>query len=131
MIITLELDSDSPIYLQIRNTIVAGIADGRLSPGEELPSVRNLAKELGINLHTVNKAYSVLKQEGFITIVRNKGVKVSETIKEGGSAALTGSVLDQLMLAAAEARAGGISRAEYLKLCAKSYDHYISRRDMT
>ena len=64
MIISINEMSEIPIYQQIRNHIVQGISDGRLSPGEQLPTVRGLAEEIGINSMTVNKAYSLLKQEG-------------------------------------------------------------------
>ena len=57
---------EEPLYLQIRNQIVAGIATGELEPGQALPSVRSLASDLGINLHTVNKAYAVLRDEGYV-----------------------------------------------------------------
>ena len=61
MIISINEMSEIPIYQQIRNQIVQGISDGRLSPGEQLPTVRGLAEEIGINSMTVNKAYSLLK----------------------------------------------------------------------
>ncbi|WP_159881472.1 GntR family transcriptional regulator [Paenibacillus puerhi] len=76
MIIRLDLESDTPIYTQLVQQIVEGIASGRLQPGEPLPSVRTLAGDLGINLHTVNKAYQLLKQDGYIQIHRQKGVVV-------------------------------------------------------
>jgi len=78
MIIKLDLQSEIPIYTQLMNQIIAGIARGELKPGETLPSVRSLASDIGINLHTVNKAYTLLKQEGFIQIHRKKGVVVNE-----------------------------------------------------
>lgn len=58
--------------------IIEGIATGNLKRGEALPSVRQLAADLGINLHTVNKTYTILKQDGFITIHRQKGVVVND-----------------------------------------------------
>ena len=76
MLLTIDLESEQPIYLQIRNSIVEGIASGDLKDGESLPSVRSLGSELGINLHTVNKAYHMLKMDGFIKILRNKGAVV-------------------------------------------------------
>ena len=59
MIIAINEYSDIPIYMQIRNQIVLGISDGRLSPGEQLPTVRGLAAEMGVNSMTVNKAYQL------------------------------------------------------------------------
>lgn len=76
MLLTIDFKSEQPIYLQIRNGIVEGIASGELKDGEMLPSVRTLASELGINLHTVNKAYKILKLDGFVKILRNKGTVI-------------------------------------------------------
>lgn len=76
MIIQLNMQSDVPIYNQLINQIIEGIASGELQPGEPLPSVRSLAADIGINLHTVNKAYNFLKQDGFIQVHRQRGVVV-------------------------------------------------------
>ena len=65
MVISINDASEIPIYQQIRNQIVLGISDGRLAPGEQLPTVRALAEEIGINSMTVSKAYTLLKQEGY------------------------------------------------------------------
>ena len=77
---------DEPLYMQIRSQIIAGIARGDLTAGDALPSVRRLASDLGINLHTVNKAYTVLKQEGFVKVDRRKGAVIS--IDEGKKKAI-------------------------------------------
>lgn len=77
MLLKLDLQSEVPIYTQLRNQIIEGIGRGDLEYGEALPSVRNLASDLGINLHTVNKAYTLLKQDGYIQIHRQKGVVVN------------------------------------------------------
>lgn len=77
MMIELDMQSDIPIYTQLTNQIIEGIASGNLKPGEALPSVRSLASDIGINLHTVNKAYQLLKQEDYIHIHRQKGVVVN------------------------------------------------------
>lgn len=77
MLLTVNLESGQPIYLQIRNSVVEGIADGSLKDGDPLPSVRALASELGVNLHTVNKAYHLLKIEGFVKMLRSRGTVVS------------------------------------------------------
>lgn len=76
MVIQLDMQSDIPIYSQLINQIIEGIASGSLQPGEPLPSVRSLSSDIGINLHTVNKAYTLLKQDGFIQIHRQKGVVI-------------------------------------------------------
>lgn len=76
MLLTIDFSSDEPIYMQIRNQIVVGIASGSLHDGDALPSVRTLGEELGVNLHTVNKAYKLLQQEGFIAMARSRGAVV-------------------------------------------------------
>lgn len=77
MIIELDMESDVPIYTQLTNQIIEGIASGKLQPGEALPSVRSMAQDIGINLHTVNKAYNLLKQDNYIHVHRQKGVVVN------------------------------------------------------
>lgn len=77
MLLHIDLQSDTPIYTQITEQIIEGIAKKQLAANEPLPSVRSLAADLGINLHTVNKAYTILKQEGYVHIHRQKGVTVS------------------------------------------------------
>ena len=76
MLIEIDFNSDEAIYMQLTNQIIMGIATSRLREGVALPSVRQLADTIGINMHTVNKAYSVLRQEGFVTIDRRKGAVV-------------------------------------------------------
>lgn len=76
MFINLNLESSEPIYIQLQQQIIEGIAKKQLQPGDALPSVRSLAADIGINLHTVNKAYQQLKQDGFILIHRQKGVVI-------------------------------------------------------
>ena len=77
MIVEIDFNSDEAIYIQLRNQIIIGIATERLREGETLPSVRQLADDIGINMHTVNKAYSVLKQEGFVKLDRRRGAVIS------------------------------------------------------
>ena len=77
MLIEIDFQSDEAIYIQLRNQIILGIATSLLQEGDTLPSVRQLADDVGINMHTVNKAYSVLRQEGFVTIDRRRGAIVS------------------------------------------------------
>ena len=73
----MDCQSDAALYIQLRNQIILGIATSTLREGDVLPSVRQLAEDIGINMHTVNKAYSVLRQEGFVTIDRRRGAIVS------------------------------------------------------
>lgn len=81
MFLEINLESEIPIYTQIRNGIIKGIALGELVEGDGLPSVRQMAADMGINMHTINKGYNLLKQEGFLSIHRRKGVVVNSVDK--------------------------------------------------
>ena len=76
MLIELDFDSDEAIYIQVRNQIIMGIATDRIRVGDTLPSVRQMAEMIGINMHTVNKAYAVLREEGLLTLDRRRGAMV-------------------------------------------------------
>ena len=77
MIYYIDFSSDEAFYLQLRNQIILGIATARLRDGESLPSVRDMAETIGINMHTVNKTYSMLRQEGYLRLDRRRGAVVS------------------------------------------------------
>ena len=72
MILKIDFNSDEAFYLQLCNQIILGIATEAICEGDALPSVRTLADQIGINMHTVNKAYSILRQEGFVKLDRRK-----------------------------------------------------------
>lgn len=78
MFIEIEANSAMPIYLQLAQQIIEGVAKGSLKPGDSLPSVRAFAADLGMNMHTVNKAYHYLEDKEFIRIVQKKGVFIHE-----------------------------------------------------
>lgn len=77
--IYIDTKSLVPIYTQLIYQIKHAILMGELIPGDELPSVRSLAGDIGINLHTVNKAYKLLADEG-IVVKEKKGFKISSTV---------------------------------------------------
>lgn len=77
MIVTIDFNSDEALYIQLRNQIILGIAMAELHDGDSLPSVREMAEDIGINMHTVNKAYSILRQEGYVKLDRRKGAVVA------------------------------------------------------
>lgn len=77
MILKIDFDSEEALYVQLCNQIIRGIATEMLHEGDSLPSVRQLADEIGINMHTVNKAYAVLKQEGFLRLDRRRGAVIA------------------------------------------------------
>ncbi|MFE0557508.1 GntR family transcriptional regulator [Paenibacillus sp. NPDC058910] len=119
MMISLQLDSDIPLYEQLRNQIVVGIATGELAREEKLPTVRQLADELGINTMTVNKAYSLLKQEGYIVIDRRHGAKVSPPKPHNPEP--SPQLEEELQLIIAQAAIQGIDRARFQELCSRIF----------
>ena len=82
MVIRIDQKSEEPLYLQIRSQIIAAIATGELVPGTALPSVRALASDLGINLHTVNKAYAVLRDEGYVLMRGRSGAYIADPCED-------------------------------------------------
>ncbi|OFK23247.1 GntR family transcriptional regulator [Olsenella sp. HMSC062G07] len=89
MFLGIDKFKERPVYLQIRDQIVAGIASGELQPQDRLPSVRTLASDLGVNLHTVNRAYAVLRDEGFVVMRGRQGALVADVPSPGPIAELT------------------------------------------
>ena len=77
MIVEIDFNSEEALYIQLINQIIIGIATDQIREGDTLPSVRQLADNIGINMHTVNKAYSVLKQEGFLRLDRRRGAVIA------------------------------------------------------
>lgn len=77
MIIRVDFNSDEALYVQLYNQIILGIANSNLQEGDSLPSVRELAEDIGINMHTVNKAYAILRQEGYVKLDRRHGAVVA------------------------------------------------------
>ena len=117
MILNFDFHSDVPIFMQIRNPIVIGIAEGKLKPGEQLPTIRALADESGINMMTVSKAYQILKQEGYITADRRSGARVA--LKD--DKAVNEKTMQQLRLAISELRLSGMKEEEILSLVSGIY----------
>ena len=121
MYIEIDFNSDEALYLQLRNQIIIGIATSQFQEGDTLPSVRQLADTIGINMHTVNKAYSVLKQEGFVKVDRRKGAVIAIDIdkmqaKEGLKRGM------QVLLAKSSCKQ--ISREEVHALIDEIYEGY-------
>ena len=121
MIIEIDFNSDEAIYVQLQNQIIMGIATSRLREGESLPSVRQLADTIGINMHTVNKAYSLLRQEGFIQLDRRRGAVVCV---DANALLAREEARESLMVSLAKAKCKGISRQEIHGLVDEIYDHY-------
>lgn len=121
MIIEIDFESNEAIYMQLRNQIVMGIAMSVLQEGDSLPSVRQLAEEVGINMHTVNKAYNILKQEGYLRVDHRRGTVVA--VAQNRADALE-DLKKQLRLLLAGAACKNISRQEVRELIDEIYNEY-------
>ena len=119
MILHIDFQSGQPLYLQLRDQVVLAIADGRLSPGEHLPTIRALAEESGINMMTVSKAYQLLKQEGYIATDRRSGAVVLERKKE---TAVSPECIRRLRLCISELQLAGMDEETLLALCRGIYE---------
>ncbi|CAM3736964.1 GntR family transcriptional regulator [Cohnella lubricantis] len=126
MFIEMDLQSEVPLYAQLVDQLIEGIASGALHPGDPLPSVRSLAADLGINLHTVNKAYTLLKQEGFLQVHRKQGVVVNAEGMPGVTEAFERKLDAQLKTLAAEAAVRGLSAEAFAEKCAGAYRSAIT-----
>lgn len=119
MIIELDMNSSTPIYVQLRNQIVVGIGRGELKLGESLPTVRQLAQDIGVNTMTVNKAYQILKTEGYIKIDRRHGAIVSDNIDM--DIVFREKLENELELLLAEAAINGMDKNDFLSMCNEIY----------
>lgn len=121
MIIEIDFNSDEALYLQLRNQIIMGIATAQFREGDSLPSVRQLADTIGINMHTVNKAYTVLKQEGYVKVDRRKGAVIAidvdrmRTLEE---------LKKELQVILAKSSCKNISKDEIHELIEEIYEDY-------
>lgn len=119
MIIELDMNSSTLIYVQLRNQIVMGIGRGELKLGESLPTVRQLAQDIGVNTMTVNKAYQILKTEGYIKIDRRHGAIVSDNIDM--DIVFREKLENELELLLAEAAINGMDKNDFLSMCNEIY----------
>ena len=124
LILNVDLAADVPIYQQIRDQIVEAIAHGALKDGSSLPPTRTLAADFGINFHTANKAYDLLRQEGLIRLSRGTGAVVTAPAANPLPADWTGRVRTLL----AEAVARGASAPEVLEACRTVLDSFSSKQ---
>lgn len=121
LLIEIDFESDEAIYVQLQNQIIIGIATNQYKEGDSLPSVRQLADYIGINMHTVNKAYNVLRHEGFIKLDRRHGAVISvdmdkiQAIEE---------MREILKVALAKGYCKNMTREEVHSLVDEIYDEY-------
>ncbi len=121
MMIEIDFNSDEALYLQLCNQIIMGIASSRFREGDSLPSVRQLADAIGINMHTVNKAYTVLRQEGYVKVDRRRGAVIAidvnrlQTLEE---------LKKELQVILAKSTCKNITKEEVHELIDEIYEDY-------
>ena len=121
MLITIDFSAETPIYTQLKDQIITGIAGKALAPGEALPSVRRMAADIGVNVNTVGKAYTILKDEGYITIDRRSGCFVSAEFPPADEQFFRG-LREQLLPIAAAAACRSVGTESFQSLCKKIYE---------
>ena len=121
MLIEVDFNSDEAIYVQLQNQIIMGIATEMIKEGDTLPSVRRLADNIGINMHTVNKAYSILKQEGFIQLDRRRGAVIAIDVDKARAVL---KLEEQLRILLAKGCCKNITREEVHTLVDEIFDEY-------
>ena len=122
MLFFIDFNSDEALYMQLRNQVIMAIATETVREGDVLPSVRQLADNIGINMHTVNKAYSVLRQEGFIKLDRRRGAIIAPDIDKLRA---LGEMEAEMKVLLAKGICKNISREEVHELVDKIYREYI------
>jgi Predicted transcriptional regulators len=123
VIITIDFNSEEAIYIQLRNQIIIGIANSQIREGDNLPSVRELAENIGINMHTVNKAYTILKQEGYLKLDRRKGAVIAIDVDHYEALM---EMADELRVILAKGICRNISREEVHELIDSIYSEFSS-----
>ncbi len=124
--ISITLNTGVPIYEQLKKAIIENTLLGILEPDEQLPSVRSLSKELGVNPNTVQKAYQALESEGIIYSLAGKGsfvsshIQILPSIKRNAEKALS-SAIEEALLA-------GLTKVEIKALTDACEEKYKKRR---
>lgn len=129
MFTEIDMTSKIPIYQQLMHSIIRSIAKQELIPGAQLPSVRTLADELGVNMHTVAKAYSLLKDKGFLSVHRNKGAVVNAQSKFAADAVYLADLKSQLISYSTEAACRGVKAGEWISVCNEVYEELFKSID--
>lgn len=121
MFIKIDFGSEEAIYMQLRNQIIMGIATAQIREGESLPSVRQMADTIGINMHTVNKAYSVLREEGIIRLDRRRGAVIAIDVNRIQA---LDDMKRQLRGVLAQGRCKNITKAEVHAIVDEIFEEY-------
>ena len=122
MLIEIDFSSPEAIYIQLRNQIVMEIAQDRLHDGDSLPSVRSLARDLGVNMHTVNKAYAFLREEGYLKLDRRRGAVVS--VEKASKERELEKINAYMQMIVAQAICKEITKEEMKQIVGEMYDTF-------
>ena len=121
MLVKIDFNSEEAIYMQIRNQIIMGIATSKIHEGDSLPSVRQMADIIGINMHTVNKAYAVLREEGIIHLDRRRGAVIAIDIDKLQAME---DMKSQLRVVLAKGRCKSITKEDVYTLVDEIFEEY-------
>lgn len=130
MLLRIDHNAEEPLYLQICSQIIEAIAKGELHSGDSLPSVRTLARDLSINLHTVNKAYAVLRDEGYVIMRGRKGATIAnprETVSASMAEETKNRTREMIQSLSFSWRAHGGSKEELKTLMSDVIDEVFTR----
>ena len=121
----IDMRSRTPIYEQIIDSIKELVVKGVLIPGERLPSVRDMAKEMTLNPNTVQKAYQELERQGIISTLRGKGTFISEDIQANNKILKRSQLLEELKKLVVEAIYLDLSKDELIDYIKDIYDDIV------
>ena len=124
MLIKINMREETPIYEQLRREIIKGILTGGFQPGEPLPSVRSMAESLSINMHTVAKAYNILKTEGFLSLQKNNRATVNGKDTYAADAAYIENLSKEIGRLMVEAKCRGLDKAAVIKIVEQNFDQF-------
>ncbi|BCS82117.1 GntR family transcriptional regulator [Anaerocellum diazotrophicum] len=127
MFIKIDFTSDMPIYEQIKNQIIEAVARGELQNGDSLPSIRDLASEIGVNMHTVAKAYNELKDMGLIAINKKYGAYIA--VSKGYNKEFLNEIIEEVTPIVAKAICKGMNKNELIRLIETIFDSFGGRED--
>ncbi len=121
MLVEIDFESTDALYIQLHDQIIMQIAQSILHDGDQLPSVRNMAEEIGINMHTVNKAYALLRDEGFLHLDQRRGAVIAVDVEKRHDLE---EIRQELRFISAKAVIGGIRREELHRMIDEIYDGF-------
>lgn len=123
MLSSIDIHSSVAVYVQIENHVQFAIAAGRLGPGDQLPSVRELSERLGVNPNTVAKAYRDLEVMGLLYTRRGMGVFVNKGVEQKCAEDCRRRIITRLHEVVSEAKAAGMGKPEIVEIINKSLAH--------